>query len=203
MDAFNFILVYCSYLHIHYIFHVRTSIQMLGDLLVLFFVVHPFLPISIEISETVVTWMPEMKNTWENFSLVEQAFLKPYHQCTAVYRGPLGGDFLLLSPSALLHICETLSLSPFTAGLYSVLDLRLCFRFLQKQSFEGYLSCSDSVKAFTSHVNVFFLYCLICKMKIVMPIYLFSFHIFIEIQLTYNIHSRCVCVSPSVISASL
>ena len=36
-----------------------------------FFVVHPFLPISIEISETVVTWMPEMKNTWENFSLVE------------------------------------------------------------------------------------------------------------------------------------
>ena len=27
-----------------------------------------------------------------------------------------------------------------------------------------------------------------------MPIYLFSFRIFIEIQLTYNIYSRCVCV---------
>ena len=138
-----------------------------------------------------------MENTLENFSLFEQAFLKPRHQCTAVYRGPLGSDFLLLSPSALQRICETLSLPPFTAGLYSVLDLRLCFRFLQKQSFEGYLSCSDSVRTFTSHLNVLFLYCLICKTKTVMPFYLFSFHIFIEIQLTYSVSSRCVCQSLS------
>lgn len=167
-----------------------------------FYVVHPFLPISVEISETVVTWIPEIENTLENFSLFEQTFLKPHHQCTAGYRGPLDGNFLLLSPSALLHICETLSLSPFTAGLSSVLDLRLCFRFLQKWSFEGYLSCSDLGRTFTSHLNVLFLYCLICKMKIVMPLYLFSFHIFIEIQLTYSFSSRCVCISPSVVSDS-
>ena len=36
-----------------------------------FYVVHPFLPISVEISETVVTWIPEIENTLENFSLFE------------------------------------------------------------------------------------------------------------------------------------